>query len=131
MIENIPENQSNGKVLLAEDDDSMRRFLEVVLNRENYQTFSAKDGLEAMEIALSSEIDVVVTDAIMPNMTGYDLCRILRQTAEKQDIPLIILSGFNQEDTANSDKCLADFYLMKDNNLKSDLIKTLENIFTK
>ena len=105
-------------------------FLEVTLKRQNYEVFTAKDGLEAMEIALNNEIDVIVTDAIMPNLTGYDLCRILRQNPEKKDIPLIILSGFDQNDEANSDKCLADFYLMKGNNLKEDLIKILEKLLT-
>jgi len=129
MIADTSETRNNGKILLAEDDDSMRRFLEVVLRRENYEIFSAKDGLEALEIALANEIDAVVTDAVMPNMTGFDLCRILRQTPEKQHIPLIILSGLNQDDAANEDNYPADFYLTKGNNLKEDLTKTLEGIF--
>ncbi len=130
MIVKTSENEIMGKILLAEDDDSMRRFLEVILKRENYEFFSAKDGLEALEIALGNEIDIVVTDAVMPNMTGYDLCRILRQTPEKQHIPLIILSGFDQNDSANENNCPVDFYLTKGNNLKEDLTKTLESILT-
>ncbi len=131
MIADTPETANKGKILLAEDDDSMRRFLEVVLTRGNYEIFSAKDGLEALEIALANEINVVVTDAVMPNMTGYDLCRVLRQNPEKKHIPLIILSGFNQDDAADEDVCPADFYLTKGNNLKEDLIKTLKGIFQK
>jgi CheY-like chemotaxis protein len=131
MIADTSETQNNGKILLAEDDDSMRRFLEVVLKRGNYEIYSAKDGLEALEIALANEIDAVVTDAVMPNMTGYDLCRVLRQSPEKKHIPLIILSGFNQADAANEDNSPADFYLTKGNNLKEDLTKTLEGILQK
>ena len=117
-------------ILIAEDDDSMRRFLEITLKRENYKVFTAKDGLEALEIVLNNEISVIVTDAIMPNLTGFDLCRILRQNPQKQQIPLIILSGFSQDDEANANKCFADFYLMKGNNLKEDLTKTLEKLLT-
>lgn len=123
-----PDVLCRGRILLVEDDDSMRRFLEVVLKRENYETICAKDGLEALEIVLSGEFDVVVTDAVMPNMTGYDLCRILRQTPEKQNIPLVLLSGFNQKDNDDSQKCQADFYLMKENNLKEDLRELLAKI---
>lgn len=130
MLTETSEHESGGKILLAEDDDSMRRFLEVVLKRENYETLCAKDGLEALEIALENEVDVVVTDAVMPNMTGYDLCRILRQTPEKQNIPLVLLSGFNQKEKADSQNCPADFFLMKENNLKEDLLKILNKIFT-
>ncbi len=131
MLEEISETNIKGKILIAEDDDSMRRFLEVSLKRQNYQVFTAIDGLEGIEIALNNEIDLIVTDAIMPNLTGYDLCRILRQTPEKKHIPIIILSGFNQDDESDSNKCLADFYLMKGDNLNKDLIDTISRIFNK
>ena len=128
--EDSSENLFNGEILLAEDDDSMRRFLEIVLKRENYKVLSAKDGLEGLEIALDNQIDAVVTDAIMPNMTGYDLCRVLRKTPNKQHIPLIMLSGFDQKDNAEAEDCPADYYLIKENNLKDELTKTLSEIFT-
>jgi len=72
------------KILLAEDDDSMRRFLEVILRKANYDVVSAEDGLVAMKAALENEFDAVAADAVMPNMTGYDLCRMLRQNADKK-----------------------------------------------
>jgi len=96
-------NSYKKKILLAEDDDSMRRFLEVVLQKANYDVVSAEDGLVAMKAALENEFDAVVADAVMPNMTGYDLCRMLRQNADKKQIPLIILSGLNQENSADND----------------------------
>ncbi|MDQ3087991.1 MAG: response regulator [Acidobacteriota bacterium] len=116
------------KILLAEDDDSMRRFLEVILRKANYDVVSAEDGLVAMKAALENEFDAVVADAVMPNMTGYDLCRMLRQNADKKHIPLIILSGLNQADSTDAEDCLADAYLMKGNNLKENLTKTLTNL---
>jgi len=118
------------KILLAEDDDSMRRFLEVILQKANYDVVSAEDGLAAMKAALENEIDAVVADAVMPNMTGYDLCRMLRQNGDKKHIPLIILSGLNQEDSADAADCLADAYLMKGKNLKENLTETLANLLT-
>jgi len=54
------------RVLLAEDDRALRRFLEVVLERAGYKVIPAGDGLEAMKLALSTRIDIVVTDATMP-----------------------------------------------------------------
>jgi CheY-like chemotaxis protein len=117
-------------LLIVEDDDSMRRFLEVTLKKQNYEVFTAKDGLEAMELALNNEIHVIVTDAMMPNLTGYDLCRILRQIPDKKHIPLILLSGFDQKDKSTEDKYLADFYLTKGNNLKDELISTVSKILT-
>lgn len=118
------ENQKK-KILLAEDDASMRRFIEVILQSENYEVLAAEDGLTAMEIGLNNEIDAVVADAIMPNLSGYDLCRIIRADNEKKT-PCIILSGLVQEDNSNKD--LADVFLLKDTNLKENLLSTLKEL---
>ena len=112
------------KILLAEDDVSVRRFIEVILQRANYEVLTAEDGLSAMQIALEHQVRAVVADAIMPNLTGYDLCRILRENPDYQNTPFIILSGI--ENTVENH--LADAYLLKGNDLKEKLLKTLEDI---
>jgi DNA-binding response OmpR family regulator len=109
------------KVLLAEDDTSMRRFIEITLQKAGFEVLAAEDGLTAMQIALETEIDAIVADAIMPNMSGYDLCRMLRE----RKIPCIILSGLTENDSGND---LADVFLTKDVNLKEQLIAALEGL---
>jgi DNA-binding response OmpR family regulator len=108
-------------VLLAEDDSSMRRFIEITLQKAGFEVLAAEDGLAAMQISLENKIDVIVADAIMPNMSGYDLCRMLRV----REIPCIILSGLEEND---SNEDLADAFLMKDTNLKEQLLSTLEKL---
>ena len=125
---NKEKNPDKKKILLAEDDDSIRRFLEVTLQKAHYDVISTEDGLNAIKAALENEIDAVVADAVMPNMTGYDLCRMLRQNPDKKHIPLIILSGLDHDDSTDFKDCLADAYLMKGNNLKEILITTLVNL---
>lgn len=122
-------NSPKRKILLAEDDASMRRFLEITLHRADYNVVSTEDGLSAMKFALSEKFDAVITDAVMPNMTGHDLCRVLRQRPESKEMPMIILSGMEQEITVNTEHDCADSYLVKDENLKTDLIKKLEELF--
>ncbi len=95
------------KILLVEDDDSMRRFLEIVLQRAAYEVILAEDGLAAMEVAFDADIDAVVSDAVMPNLTGHDLCRILRQNPQTKYLPFIILSGLEQGKSAISQECRA------------------------
>ena len=119
------ENSPKRKILLAEDDASMRRFLEITLHRADYDVISAEDGLSAMQFALNEKFDAVVTDAVMPNLTGHDLCRMLRQKLEFEKTPMIILSGLEQEIAANVEHDCADTYLVKNENLKSELIKKL------
>ena len=80
-------------ILLVEDDRSVRRYLEVTLQRSGYKVITAGDGLEAMKIALSSSIDAVVTDAIMPHLSGQQLARFLRSDAKFSRVPIVLLTG--------------------------------------
>lgn len=120
------ESSTKKKILLAEDDGSMRRFVEITLQKANYEVVAAEDGLIAMQNALGEQFDAVIADAIMPNMTGHDLCRILRQHAQTKEIPFIMLSGFEQ--TTPAEDQLADVYLVKGANLKDDLLNTLSKL---
>lgn len=123
-----PSNKSpKQKILLAEDDTAVRRFIEVILERANYDVLTAEDGLAAMKIAMETEVQAVVADAMMPNLTGYDLCRILRQNPNYQNIPFIILSGFENDSEQNQ----ADVYLTKGENLKEELLETLSKLLAK
>jgi len=116
------------KILVAEDDAAMRRFLEITLERAGYAVTSAEDGLAAMKIAFAEPFDAVVADALMPNLTGHDLCRMLRQNSDYKFVPLIILSGLEQEISASLEENCANLYLVKGANLKEDLTENLTKI---
>ncbi|MEP6902397.1 MAG: response regulator [Actinomycetota bacterium] len=118
----LPEKK---KILLAEDDSSMRRFIEIILQKAGFDVLTAEDGLAALQIALETDIDAVVADAIMPNMSGYDLCRMLRPDSVEKKIPCIILSGLAEN---NSDNNLADIFLLKDTNLKEQILSALQKL---
>ena len=119
------------KILLAEDDDSMRRFVEIVLRQGGYEVTAAEDGLAAMQFALETDFDAVVTDAIMPNFSGYDLCRSIRAGNTEKQIPCVMLSGLKQEESEEKAENIADFRLVKNSNLKTELLSVLEKIFQK
>jgi CheY-like chemotaxis protein len=100
------------RILLAEDDRALRRFLEVVLERAGYRVITASDGLEAMKVAMSVPIDLVVTDAMMPNLSGHEFCRFLRNSQTLAHLPVILLSALERKDT-NCDADQADAFLSK------------------
>jgi chemosensory pili system protein ChpA (sensor histidine kinase/response regulator) len=100
-------------VLLVEDDRSVRRYLEVTLQRSGYKVITAGDGLEAMKLALSSEIDVVVTDAVMPHMSGQELARFLRSNAKLSRLPIVLLTGQENKEAAAVNENLIDTFLYK------------------
>jgi two-component system cell cycle response regulator len=88
-------------VLLVEDDPALRRYLEVVLERNGYAVVSAGDGLEAMKFLLTARVDVIVTDALMPNLDGYELCRFVRNSEHLAHLPIILLSALDQKNTTD------------------------------
>jgi len=99
----LPSHQHNrsGCVLLAEDDRALRRYLEVVLERAGYRVIAARDGVEAIKAAITSSIDVVVTDAVMPNLDGNEVCRFFRSNPNLARIPIVLLSALERrEDSA-------------------------------
>ena len=111
----LPQTQpraTRGTILIVEDDRSIRRYLEVILQRSGYCVIVAADGLEAMKAALTSAIDAVVTDAIMPHLNGYELCRFLRHHPKLASLPVVLLSGFERTE-AHETHDRPDIYLSK------------------
>src|SRR5207237_7943727 len=100
-------------VLLVEDDRSVRRYLEVTLMRFGYTVITAQDGLDAMKQALSSRIDVVITDAIMPHLSGVELARFLRSNPKLSQLPIIMLTGQENKNADAPVDNLIDAFLYK------------------
>jgi CheY-like chemotaxis protein len=108
-------------VLLVEDDRSVRRYLEVTLQRSGYRVLTAEDGLEAMKVAMSSAIDVVVTDAIMPNLSGQQLAAFLRKNPKLSSIPIVLLTGQENRSASATGDVTIDAFLYKP--VKADDLK--------
>ena len=123
------ENGKRVRVLLAEDDRALRRFLEVVLDRAGYKVIPVADGLEAMKVALSMPIDIVVTDAMMPNLSGHEFCRFLRNSQTLSHLPVILLSALEQkEGNQNADQ--VDAFLSKPVSAES-LVECIEKLLAR
>jgi two-component system cell cycle response regulator len=100
------------RVLLVEDDRSLRRYLEVTIARAGYDVTPAADGLQAMKALLNSPMDIVITDAMMPNLNGHELCRFLKNSPQLAHIPVILLSALERKET-NPEAEPADAFLAK------------------
>lgn len=121
---------SKKKILLVDDDNAIRRYIEVVLEKANFDVISAEDGLAAMKIAFDQTFDAVVADALMPNMGGIDLCRILRSNPQKSSLPFVIMSGFDKTENSGEEKNIANAYLLKNVDLKDKLISVLSDLLS-
>jgi CheY-like chemotaxis protein len=100
-------------VLLVEDDRSVRRYLEVTLQRAGYQVITAEDGLAGLRCALASKVDVVLTDAVMPQMNGRELARFLRSNPKLAKLPIVLLTGQENDHPSSADHELIDAFLFK------------------
>lgn len=82
-------------VLVVDDEEPVRKFVERVLREAGYKTATAADGPEAIEVAKKmASLDILVTDVMMPQMTGDELARRLRQT-EQRGLKVLYLTGFS------------------------------------
>ncbi len=81
------------RVLIVEDDPSLRRLLEIRLSVDGYETRAARDGAAALEELAIWTPDAVLTDLMMPRLSGLDLCRAIRGDACTAAIPIILLTA--------------------------------------
>jgi DNA-binding response OmpR family regulator len=78
-------------VLVVEDDDSVARFLERAIRQAGYTAQLSNDGLVALDMALTSDFDLILLDVMLPNLDGFEVCRRLR--AAKVGTPILIITA--------------------------------------
>ncbi|MFT5662387.1 MAG: DNA-binding response OmpR family regulator [Sulfurimonas sp.] len=86
----------NLTLLLVEDDDELLNKLKTILSIFFKDVICAKDGHDAYKIFTTSTIDMLITDYVMPNMNGYELCKIIRN--KNKNIPLVIMSNYSDKE---------------------------------
>ncbi len=86
-----------GTILIVEDSPSELELMSHYLKESGYNVIQANGAKEALEKALSNNPDVIVTDVVMPGMSGFELCRSLKRIPATQKVPIVICSSKNQE----------------------------------
>ena len=87
-----------GRVLVVDDERSMRELLSIVLRRDGYDVLVAEDGAAALDVLTRERVDILITDIRMPKMNGVDLLREAKRIAP--DIISIVMTAFASTDTA-------------------------------
>ena len=116
-------------VLIVDDDESLRKMLKMRLSFSTYKALTAGSGEEAFEIINKNNPDLILLDIAMPDMDGYEVCKLLKDNPETKDIPIVFLTalGGNIENKLQSLMVGGVDFIQKpfDGN---DLIKRLDNI---
>ncbi len=87
---------NNGKLLVVDDNLENIGMVGTLLKDENYALAIAQNGMDAIEIALSEDPDLILLDIMMPEMDGYTVCRQLKADKKTNKIPIIFLSAKNE-----------------------------------
>jgi two-component system phosphate regulon response regulator PhoB len=101
-------------VLVAEDESALVTLLRYNLEREGYRVLDTQDGEEALLIASEEKPDVIILDWMMPQLSGIEVCRRLRQRQETRNVPIVMLTARGEEtDRIRGLDTGADDYLVK------------------
>ena len=117
------------KILLVEDDKSLREIYGVRLLAEGYDIVSAGDGEEALAMAIKDRPDLIVSDVMMPKISGFDMLDILRSTTETKNIKVIMMTALSSEEQRQRGVNLgADRYLVKSQVGIEDVVRTVHEV---
>ena len=117
------------KILLVEDDKSLREIYGVRLLAEGYDIVSAGDGEEALAMAIKERPALILSDVMMPKISGFDMLDILRSATETKDIKVIIMTALSSEDQrARGEQLGADRYLVKSQVGIEDVVRTVHEV---
>jgi PleD family two-component response regulator len=97
----MSENQSNEspRVLIVDDDENTLEILRRWLAKEGYETVTAEDGQECLDILQKERFDIVLLDVMMPNVDGLQVCEQLRQDPRLRTIPVVLLTAKDDMET--------------------------------
>jgi PAS domain S-box-containing protein len=90
---------ATAKILIAEDDPTAQKLLSVILKNPSYELIFAANGYEAFSLAQIHEPDLVLSDVMMPEMTGYELCQVLRNHPQFSEIPIVLLTTLSDKES--------------------------------
>jgi CheY-like chemotaxis protein len=117
------------KILLVEDDNNLREIYQARLQAEGYVIVSAKDGEEALVVAKAEKPDLIISDVMMPKISGFEMLDILRNTPNLRNIKVIMLTALGQaEDQSRANHLGADRYLVKSQVTLEDIVKVSHSL---
>ena len=117
------------KILLVEDDNNLREIYEARLQAEGYTIATAKDGEEALVVAKAEKPDLIISDVMMPRISGFEMLDILRNTDELKYTKVIMLTALGQaDDKTRANSLGADRYLVKSQVTLEDIVKAAHEL---
>lgn len=117
------------KILLVEDDKSLREIYGVRLIAEGYSVVSAEDGEKALAVAIGERPDLIISDVMMPKISGFEMLDLLRGNESTKNVRVIMLTALSSEQQRERGERLgADRYLVKSQVGIEDIVRTVHEV---
>lgn len=118
------------RLLIADDDEGVRQLIRVTLQSQEYEIFEAADGEEALGLTYQHRPHLILLDVMMPKVSGFDVCRRLKEDPATAAIPIVMLTVKGQgDDLDEADAVGADAYFVKPFSPIA-LLRKVEEIFS-
>lgn len=110
------------KILIVEDNNNLRKMIDIYLKQNQFETYVASNGLEALDVLDKNRIDLIICDIMMPKMDGFELIEEIRSVYD--DLPIIIVTAKeSKEDKIAGFKLGTDDYMTKPIDLEELLMR--------
>ena len=110
----VPSGSKKKRILAVDNDATAMGALRQVLLQKGYEIFVAASGEEALEQLRAEPFDLVILDVVLPGLSGFDVCRRIREEPATRDVPIIFLTAKGLlMDMAEGDDAGSDLYLVK------------------
>ena len=117
------------KVMVVEDDAALREIYSIRITAEGYDVVTAGDGEEALAVAVREKPDLILSDVMMPKISGFDMLDILRNTPETANIHVIMMTALSADDQRNRGERLGcDKYLVKSQVGIEDVVNAIHEV---
>lgn len=115
------------KILLVEDDEALAAVYKSRLDIEGFETKAVINGEEALSAAMEFKPDLILLDAMMPKISGFDVLDILRNTPETAEVRVIMLTALSQpKDKERAESLGVNDYLVKSQVVIGDVIERVK-----
>jgi len=110
----VHDHSSNKRILIVDDDVQVQKLLTLMLSSKKYKTETASSGFEAGAKVVKFKPDLIILDLLMPEMSGFEVCRQIKKGPETSHIKILVLTGYDSKE--NRDRTMesgADYYVAK------------------
>lgn len=119
--------EAKKKILLVEDDEALSAVYKSRLELEGFETRTVNNGEDALAAALDFRPDLILLDAMMPKISGFDVLDILRNTHETSDIRVVMLTALSQQkDKERAESLGVNDYLVKSQVVIGDVVERVK-----